>query len=59
VETFRTLISLDSQAKVIIISGFSEQKVTEDLYELGLAGFLEKPVPRAVMLSEVERILGQ
>ncbi len=58
IETFRALIDLDPQAKVVIISGFSEQKVTEDLYELGLAGFLEKPVPRAMLLSEVERILS-
>ena len=58
IETFHSLIDYDPQAKVVIISGFSEQKVTEDLYELGLAGFLEKPVPRAMLLSEVERILS-
>ncbi len=57
IETFKKIIARDPQAKVILISGFSEQKITRELYDMGLAGFMEKPVPRSIMISEVTRIL--
>ncbi len=58
IDTFRSMIASEPKVKVIIISGFSEHKVTEDLYEIGLAGFLEKPVPRAHLLEQVERVIS-
>lgn len=57
-ETFRSLISADPKAKVIILSGFTREQVTKELYELGLAGFLDKPVSRVKLLMTVQEVLS-
>ncbi|HTY38087.1 MAG TPA: PAS domain S-box protein, partial [Bacteroidota bacterium] len=42
-ETFRLLKQFDPQVKVVLSSGYSETEVTDDLRDLGLAGFIQKP----------------
>ena len=42
-EAFRLLKGVHAGVKVILSSGFSEAEVTDDLRELGLSGFIQKP----------------
>ncbi|MCX6133311.1 MAG: PAS domain S-box protein [Ignavibacteriales bacterium] len=42
-QTFRLLKGVNPDVKVILSSGYSETEVSDDLRELGLTGFIQKP----------------
>ncbi len=57
-ETFKALMRKDPKARVIIISGYCDHEVSQGLFDLGLAAFLEKPVRRDSLIRNVAGILG-
>ena len=54
-EAFRAIRKLDSQAKVIMSSGFAKDAKMAELIEEGLAGFIKKPFRQ----SELSKILSE
>jgi CheY-like chemotaxis protein len=42
-EAFKKMKAINPRAKVVLTSGYSESEVTEELKELGLTGFIQKP----------------
>jgi signal transduction histidine kinase/CheY-like chemotaxis protein len=59
VETLREIRTSGLSAPVIMMSGYSRDRVIESLGSEGCAGFLEKPFGSQVLLSELERVLEQ
>jgi two-component system, chemotaxis family, CheB/CheR fusion protein len=54
---FRRIRELDPNAKVILISGYSESEATHELNAPGLSGFLKKPIERGDLFRQVQRVL--
>jgi len=57
-ETFRELCRIDSQVKVVMSSGFSEQEVTQKFLGKGLAGFIQKPYTLQALKEKLSSILA-
>ena len=56
-EAFRELRSMGCQIPVIIISGFAERDIADNLAEQGLAGFIQKPYTRATLVAKLAEVL--
>jgi len=54
-QAFHAIRAIRSDAAVILSSGFSESEAAQRLYRHGLAGFIQKPYKRNVLLKEVMR----
>ncbi len=57
VETCEGLKARDSQVRVLLSSGYSRQKITDQLFSLGASGFLQKPYTLKRLSEEVSRAL--
>ena len=53
----KAIRQLDSNAKVVVISGNSQQKVLEMIQAAGAAGFLAKPFKIDELVAAVERVV--
>ena len=53
IETFRSMKLLESEACIIMSSGYSEQDAAQSLLSEGLAGFLQKPY----QMSDLQKLL--
>jgi two-component system cell cycle sensor histidine kinase/response regulator CckA len=58
-EIFGSIRSINSEAKVIIASGYSREGDADDLLALGAAGFVQKPYRLAEFMSVVSEVLGK
>jgi CheY-like chemotaxis protein len=47
------------RAPLIVMSGYPREEMADSLQDLAVSGFLEKPFDRGVLVSEIERVLGQ
>jgi len=56
-ETLRQLRQIDSEARVILSSGFGKREATRDLEELGPSGFIQKQYKPEALLAEIDRLL--
>lgn len=56
-QVFREIRRMSPQARVILMSGYQEQTVMNDLGGLGLAGFLQKPFKPDELISKVHEVL--
>lgn len=56
-EAFRAIREADPGARVVMMSGYSEQDATDRLATEGLAGFLQKPYELATLQATVRRVL--
>ncbi len=52
-ETFDAICSVRPDAKIVLVSGYTEERVTVELAGRGLAGFLQKPFPPDTLLWRV------
>ncbi|MGL6075547.1 MAG: hybrid sensor histidine kinase/response regulator [Fimbriiglobus sp.] len=59
VETFRELRREQAELPVILMSGYSEQSVTNQFAGKGLAGFLQKPFQFVELRAVIRRALGE
>lgn len=57
-ETFRELKRLDSEVKVLLVSGYSHESIITSLEKEGLVGFLQKPVRYHQFEDKLREILG-
>jgi two-component system chemotaxis response regulator CheY len=51
----KAIRKIDAKAKVLVISGNSQKKVLDSVYEAGAAGFLAKPVDFSTLLAALVR----
>ena len=58
-ETFRQIREIKPDARVILMSGYSEQEASGSFAGKGLAGFLEKPFSTHALGAAIENVLGQ
>ena len=56
-ECFRRLRELHSDARIVIMSGYNEQEVTQEFVGRGLAGFLPKPFRTAELRKRIQAAL--
>jgi PAS domain S-box-containing protein len=61
-DTYEAIHAIRADAKIILVSGYSEEKVTAELVgrgltERSLAGFLRKPFLPDALLSRIEEVL--
>jgi len=52
----KALRKLDGNAKVLVISGNSQKKVRDSLYEAGVSGFLPKPIDFSSLMAAIVRV---
>jgi CheY-like chemotaxis protein len=57
-QTLREIRRINPQARVILMSGFSEHETRERLGDEALAGFIQKPFDLAALRSQVEKVVG-
>jgi DNA-binding NarL/FixJ family response regulator len=57
-EVLRELKHITPSVKVLLSSGFNEAEAVQRFTGKGLAGFLQKPYPSAVLAETVKRILS-
>jgi len=58
-ECFRELMQLNSDLKVIISSGFSEQEVSQKFASSGMAGIIQKPYTLSMLKNTILKINNQ
>ena len=56
-DTFEAIRAIRKDAKIVLVSGYSEERVTAELADRGLAGFLKKPFLPETLLSQVQEVL--
>ena len=56
-ETFREIRRIRPDARVLLMSGYSEQDATDRFSGKGLAGFLQKPFTPAKLISKLRAII--
>jgi two-component system, cell cycle sensor histidine kinase and response regulator CckA len=56
-QAFKKLKNVNPDAKVILSSGYSETEVSDDLRELGLTGFIQKPYRYDVLKEMLRKFL--
>ncbi|MCB9476213.1 MAG: PAS domain S-box protein [Deltaproteobacteria bacterium] len=55
---FRKMKAIRPDICVLLSSGFSEESVAQDLFTMGVAGFIEKPYDVPQLIKEVDRVLS-
>ncbi|MFT5694104.1 MAG: two-component system cell cycle sensor histidine kinase/response regulator CckA [Myxococcota bacterium] len=56
-DTFEAIQAIRPKAKIVLVSGYSEERVTAELGGLALAGFLKKPFFPETLLLKVQEVL--
>jgi CheY-like chemotaxis protein len=57
-QTYRELRGVDPDVKVVLCSGYNEDKVTERFSGMGLAGFLQKPYGLTDLSAKLRQVLA-
>lgn len=58
VQAVKDLIKHDANAKIVIISAMGQEKIIEELMQLGAKGFVIKPVSPEKLLETIGKVLG-
>ncbi|MFQ5417994.1 MAG: response regulator, partial [Myxococcota bacterium] len=56
-DTFEAIRAIRSDAKIVLVSGYSEERVTAELAGLDMAGFLKKPFSPEMLLARVREVI--
>ena len=56
-DTFKAIHKIRADAKIVLVSGYSEERVTAELGGHALAGFLKKPFEPEALLARVQEVL--
>jgi two-component system cell cycle sensor histidine kinase/response regulator CckA len=59
IEALERIHQINAQARVVLMSGYSEQEATKQIAHAQLAGFLEKPFTMTTLLETIRQILSQ
>ena len=57
-ETLEKLLEVDSEAKVILFSGYAFSKELEPLFRKGAVGHIQKPFELKDLLEKINEIIG-
>jgi two-component system, cell cycle sensor histidine kinase and response regulator CckA len=57
-ETFSEMKKMNEKVKVILVSGYPEQKIADKFSGKGLAGYIQKPYSLAAICNKLEMIIG-
>ena len=57
-ETFHKLREIASGVPILPSSGFTREQITDKLFALGAAGFLQKPFDLTQLSAEIQRVLA-
>jgi PAS domain S-box-containing protein len=57
IDTFQAIRALRPDARVVLVSGYAEERLTTELAGTGLAGFLKKPFLPESLLARVREVL--
>jgi PAS domain S-box-containing protein len=57
-ETFRELLRIRPDVRVIMSSGYGEREVIERFMDQGLAGYIQKPYLSAKLMTKLREVLG-
>lgn len=58
-QTFREIRSIRPDVKVLLCSGYAEEKYFHELLEAGNTGFLQKPFQNTELLGRIEELLSE
>ena len=58
-QTFREIRDINPNARILLCSGYGQEQYFHELFELGAAGFLQKPFQHSQLLSMVEQALDK
>ena len=58
-KTYEQLKTVNPAVKVLLISGFSQSRVVEELIEMGCVGFLQKPFDSRTLSLKIHEVLQQ
>jgi PAS domain S-box-containing protein len=58
VEALQRIHQINAQARVVLMSGYSEQEATKQIAYTQLAGFLEKPYTMTTLLETIRQVLS-
>lgn len=58
IDTVKEIISIDPDAKILMISAMGQQAMVVDAIRAGAKGFVIKPFKPEILLEEVKRIVG-
>jgi PAS domain S-box-containing protein len=58
-ETYEQLKTVNPAVKVLLMSGFSQSRMVEELLETGAAGFLQKPFDTRTLSLKIHEVLQQ
>ncbi len=58
-ETFKRLTEYWPEIPVVVVTGYADEKQTQEMLENGLAGFIEKPFKAAQIAEKLNEILKQ
>jgi len=56
-QTFKEIKDINPNARILLCSGYGQEQYFHELFELGAAGFLQKPFQHSQLLSMVEQAL--
>ncbi len=56
-DTFDAIREIRPDARIVLVSGYSEDPATSELMDRGLAGFLKKPFSPETLLERVRDVL--
>jgi DNA-binding NtrC family response regulator len=57
-EALERIHQINAQARVVLMSGYSEQEATKQIAHTQLAGFLEKPFTMTTLLEMIRQVLS-
>jgi CheY-like chemotaxis protein len=57
-ETFRELIKIDPDIRVIMSSGYNEQEIAQKISGKGFSGFIQKPYSLSNLTDILKKVLG-
>jgi two-component system chemotaxis response regulator CheY len=58
IEAARAILQYDKEAKIIPVTGLSQPSVRMEAAQVGMLGFVTKPVKREALLAEIQRCCG-
>ena len=59
IEALQRIHQINARARVVLMSGYSEQEATKHIAHTQLAGFLEKPFTMTTLLETIRQVLSQ
>jgi CheY-like chemotaxis protein len=58
IEAARAILQYDPNAKIIPVTALSQPSVKREAQQVGMIGFVSKPVDRAALLAQIQTALA-